>query len=284
MAGWLGILTGEIMKKYTITGGGGIKLHVVEDGNPDGRPLLFIHGWSSSYLAWVNQFHSSLTGGFRIVAMDNRGHGLSDKPRDVYGDSKLWADDIDSVITELNLDRPIISGWSYGGIAICDYLRVYGDSKLGGVHFVGAASKLGTEAANEVIGKKYFANAVRSMSEKVDECIAGIQAYLRQMRSIEPELHEFLFILGYNAIVPPFVRKQLFARAIENDDVLQNLTVPALITHGDKDEIVLPLAGEQLAALIPDAKLSVYENVGHSPFAENAKRFNQELLQFALYA
>jgi non-heme chloroperoxidase len=216
--------------------------------------------------------------------MDNRGHGLSDKPRSVYGDSKLWAEDIDSVITELDLDRPIISGWSYGGIAICDYLRVYGDSKLGGVHFVGAASKLGTDSANEVVGKKYLANAVRSMFEKVDECIAGIQAYLRQMRFIEPELHEFLFILDYNAIVPPFVREQLFARAIENDDVLQNLTVPALVTHGAKDEIVLPLAADQLAALIPDAKLSVYENVGHSPFAENAKRFNQELLQFALYA
>jgi non-heme chloroperoxidase len=34
------------MKEYTITGGGGLKQHVVEDGNPNGRPLLFIHGFS----------------------------------------------------------------------------------------------------------------------------------------------------------------------------------------------------------------------------------------------
>jgi non-heme chloroperoxidase len=272
------------MKEYTITGGGELKLHVVEHGNPNGRPLLFIHGWSASYLAWVNQFDSNLTGNFRVVTMDNRGHGLSDKPRDVYSESKLWADDIDSVITELNLDRPIVSGWSYGGMVICDYLRVYGESNLGGVHFVGAISKLGTEAANEVIGEEFSANAIRSTSENTEECIAGIQAYLHQMRFIEPGLNEFLFILGYNVIVPPFVREQLAARTVENDDVLQNITVPALITHGNKDEIVLPLAGEQHAALIPGAKHSVYENVGHSPFAENAKRFNQELRQFALDA
>jgi non-heme chloroperoxidase len=84
--------------------------------------------------------------------------------------------------------------------------------------------------------------------------------------------------------VPPFVREQLFARTIENDDILKNFTVSAFVTHGDKDEIVLPLAGEQHAALIPGAKHSVYENVGHSPFAEDAKRFNQELRRFALDA
>jgi non-heme chloroperoxidase len=179
------------MKEYTITGGGGLKLHVVEDGNPNGRPLLFIHGWSQSYLAWVNQFDPSLTGTFRVVAMDNRGHGLSDKPRDVYGESKLWADDINSVITELNLDRPIVSAWSYGGMVICDYLRVYGESNLGGVHFVSAISKLGTEAANEVIGDEFFANATRSMSDNTEECIAGIQAYIRQSTFIEMELNEF---------------------------------------------------------------------------------------------
>ncbi|MCA1704872.1 MAG: alpha/beta hydrolase, partial [Actinobacteria bacterium] len=182
------------------------------------------------------------------------------------------------------LDRPIVSGSSYGGMVICDYLRAYGESNLGGVHFVGAISKIGTEAANEVIGDEFFANAIRSMSENTEECIAGIQAYLGQFRFIKPGLNEFFFILGYNVIVPPFVREQLATRTVENDDVLQNITVPALITHGDKDEVALPLAGEQHAALIPGAKHSVYENVGHSPFAENAKRFNQELRRFALDA
>jgi pimeloyl-ACP methyl ester carboxylesterase len=41
-------------------------------------------------------------------------------------------------------------------------------------------------------------------------------------------------------IVSPFVREQLSTRAVKNDDVLQNITVPALFTHGDKDEVILP--------------------------------------------
>ena len=54
--------------------------------------------------------------------MDIRGHGLSDKPRDVYGDSKLWADDVHAVITTLGLHTPVLSGWSYGGVITSDYV------------------------------------------------------------------------------------------------------------------------------------------------------------------
>ena len=82
------------MKTYTVTGGGGLRLHVQETGNPNGRPILFIHGFSQCRLAWNKQMHSDLAKDFRLVAMDIRGHGLSEKPRDVYGDSKLWADDV----------------------------------------------------------------------------------------------------------------------------------------------------------------------------------------------
>lgn len=286
------------MKTYTVTGGGGLQLHVVEDGNPCGRPLLFIHGWSQSYLAWANQLDSSLTRNFRVVAMDNRGHGLSDKPRDVYGESKLWADDINSVITELALDRPVVSAWSYGGMVICDYIRVHGEANLGGVNFASSLTKVGTESAKEIIGEEFFDNAKKSMSENTEECIAGIEGYLwhkarisfRRVTgpvedhtgSIEPGLDESYLVFGYNVIVPPFVRAQLFARTLENDDLLRNITVPVLISHGDKDEVVLPLAGEQLAALIPGAKYSVYENGGHRLPAENPKRFNRELRRFAL--
>ena len=52
--------------------------------------------------------------------MDLRGHGLSDKPRDAYGDSRLWADDVASIIDALNLDRPVLSGWSYGPLVTMD--------------------------------------------------------------------------------------------------------------------------------------------------------------------
>ena len=71
------------MQTSTVTGGGGLKLHVQETGNPNGKAILFIHGFSQCRLAWNKQLHSDLAPDFRLVAMDIRGHGLSDKPRDV---------------------------------------------------------------------------------------------------------------------------------------------------------------------------------------------------------
>jgi pimeloyl-ACP methyl ester carboxylesterase len=139
------------MKHHTITGGGGVQLHVAETGNPSGRPILFIHGFSQSWLTWSRQLHSDLADRHRLVAMDMRGHGLSEKPRDGYGDARLWADDVDSVIRTLKLDRPVLCGWSYGPLVILDYVRHHSEKAVGGMSFVGGITKLGSEEANSVI-------------------------------------------------------------------------------------------------------------------------------------
>ena len=118
------------MKTHKITGGGGIQLHLVETGNSRGRPILFIHGFSQCWLAWSRQLSSDLADGHRLVAMDMRGHGLSDKPSEGYGDSRLWADDVNAAIQALSLDHPILCGWSYGPLVILDYIRHYGEDGI----------------------------------------------------------------------------------------------------------------------------------------------------------
>jgi pimeloyl-ACP methyl ester carboxylesterase len=139
------------MKTHTIRGGGGVQLYLIETGNPSGRPILFLHGFSQCRLTWSRQLHSDLTNDLRLVAMDLRGHGLSEKPREGYGDSKLWADDVNAVIQGLDLKHPILSGWSYGPLVILDYIRHYGEDAIGGINFVGGISKLGSEAAMSVL-------------------------------------------------------------------------------------------------------------------------------------
>jgi alpha-beta hydrolase superfamily lysophospholipase len=58
--------------------------------------------------------------------MDMRGHGLSDKPVAGYEDSKMWADDVNAVIETLELDHPVLCGWSCWPLVILDYIRHYG--------------------------------------------------------------------------------------------------------------------------------------------------------------
>lgn len=94
------------MKCHKIFGGNGVGLNVVETGDPAGQPILFIHGFSQSWRAWSRQLRSGLAERHRLVAMDIRGHGLSEKPCDGYSDSRLWADDVAAVIQTLSLERP----------------------------------------------------------------------------------------------------------------------------------------------------------------------------------
>jgi pimeloyl-ACP methyl ester carboxylesterase len=68
------------VNEYDIRGGGGITLHAREWGNPDGPAILFIHGWSQCDLCWSGQVSSQLATSFRMVTLDNRGHGTSGKP------------------------------------------------------------------------------------------------------------------------------------------------------------------------------------------------------------
>ena len=66
----------------TVEGGGGVSLSVVETGRKDGPGILFIHGFSQSYLSWKTQLGSDLADDFRLIAFDLRGHGASGKPFD----------------------------------------------------------------------------------------------------------------------------------------------------------------------------------------------------------
>ena len=70
----------ERAQAHTVQGGGDVRLHVREWGDPDGPPILFIHAWSQNHLGWAKQYESPLRHDFRLVAFDLRGHGMSDAP------------------------------------------------------------------------------------------------------------------------------------------------------------------------------------------------------------
>ena len=92
---------------HTIPGGGGLRIAVHEYGRPNGKPILLIHGITQSHLSWSKQYQSTLADEFRLICPDNRGHGMSEKPtaNDHYTQAELWADDVQAVITQLELTK-----------------------------------------------------------------------------------------------------------------------------------------------------------------------------------
>ena len=269
------------MKNHKIAGGGGVQLHVVEAGNPRGRPILFIHGTSQCWLQWSRQFNSELGEDHRLVALDLRGHGFSDKPRVGYDDSKLWADDVNAVIQGLNLDHPEISGWSYCPLVILDYIRHYGEDGIGGLHFVGAITKLGSEPAMSVLAPEFLNLVPELFSTDTEIGVQGLKGLLRLCFSQELSATELYLMLGYNVSVPPYVRQGLFSRSFDNDDLLPKIRKPVLITHGAADAIVKLAAVDQHQVAMPHAQVQLIENAGHAAFWDDAAAFNERLHAFS---
>ena len=271
------------MKSQYVAGGGGTRLHVLEAGNPNGQPILFIHAFSQCGLCWSRQFNSDLADDHRLIALDMRGHGLSDKPRDAYADSRLWADDINAVVQSLRLDQPILTGWSYGPLVILDYIRHYGESAIGGIHFVGGVSKLGSEAALSVLTPEFLADVPGLLSTDADDSTRALETLLDLVFSSELTPQDRYLMLGWSVSVPSYVRQGLFARAFDNDDLLPTIRKPVLLTHSSAETIVRPSAMDEHLAAMPDAQVHWTRDAGHASFFDEADAFNRRLRQFAVH-
>jgi pimeloyl-ACP methyl ester carboxylesterase len=263
-----------------ITGGGAVRLHVVETGNPRGRAILFVHGTSQSWLTWRRQLSSDLAKDYRLVALDLRGHGQSDKPREGYADSRLWADDIRAVTRELRMEQPVLCGWSYGPIVILDYVREYGEDDIGGVSFVDGLTKLGSDEALSVITPSFLSLLPGLFAADTEESVRSLTSLLRMCLVEEPSSEDLYLMLGYNVAVPPYVRQALFSRSFDNDDLLPTLRKPVLVVHGAQDAVVKPAIVDQYKASIAHAQIQVMPGTGHAPFWDDAETFNELLRTF----
>ena len=272
---------GNDVQDHFVTGGGGCRIHVLETGNRHGQPILFIHGFSQNALTWTAQLTSALRNRYRLVAMDLRGHGTSDRPASGYDDSKLWADDVNAVISELSLEHPVLCGWSYGPLVMLDYVRHYGEAQIGGLHFVDGLTKLGSPAAVAVLTPELLALVPGFFSTDAETSVSALGSLLRLSFVHAPSAADMYTMLGFNVTVPPFVRQALFARAIDNDDLLPTIRKPLLITHGAQDAAVRLDVVEQTHQLVPHAEIQVIPDAGHASFGDDAASFNRRLGGFA---
>ncbi len=267
----------------TMPGGGGLRLHVREWGRADGPPILFLHGWSQSHLSWHMQYESELADEFRLVAFDLRGHGMSEAPlgSQHYTHAGLWAYDVAAIVEELELERPVLVGWSYGAFAICDYVRAYGQDRIGAIEFVAGAVKLGEAAFGILIGPGFLDHFADATADDLPTNVRGMRGLVRAFSARGLPAAEAETLLAASMTVPARIRANLAAREIDGDDVLSALKVPLLVSQGRADTIVLPAMAEHILAVCPTAEPSWYEGVAHVPHLEAPRRFNRELAELA---
>lgn len=282
-----------MLESHKVTSSDGSELHVDEAGEKDGTPILFIHGGFQCRLSWDKQMNSSLANEFRLVAMDLRGHGLSDKPQDPYDDSQIWADDVQAVIDGLDLSETVLVAHSYGGLVTFDYLNHYGEGHILGINLADCISAIGTEDSNlandpgtentslssDAPATQVIADA--HTSNDAEERINALDDFIRLITYKELSPQEHYLMLGYNALCPPRVTTKAMASRKENhDNLLSEIESPVLISYGENDALVTLDEAKKFEENIPTNQLSLYPEAGHSPLWENPDRFNSELGEF----
>jgi non-heme chloroperoxidase len=267
--------------QYAVRGSDGVRLYVVEAGDPAGPPIVFLHGFARASGCWAAQFAGRLANRFRLVALDLRGHGSSDKPAQGYGDPQFWAGDLAAVVEQLRLSRPVLVGWSYGGLVICDYVRERGEADVAGYCFVGAVTSLNTEPALRLVGPE-FRQLIPAMLGSDPDARERADRDFCQLCTVAPRSDVERGQTGQQLrACPRHVRQALFRRTADNAALVGELSRPVLIVHGDRDRVVRPDASVELARALPRARLSLYPGVGHEPFSEQTARFDAELAGFA---
>jgi non-heme chloroperoxidase len=247
------------------------------EGAPRKAELLLLHGFSQAHGAWLHQVTSPLAAEYRLVTYDLRGHGDSDKPTAAhfYREPERWAGEVNAVIDQSGLQRPILVAWSYAGRVALDYLSVLGDAGIGGLVMAGATANSDPKMMGPAVG------LLQEMTSDDDAvALEGTKALLRASvaKPLPPE--EFDYMLRYNQSVPATIRANLAGRPADYASALRSVSVPTLVMQGMLDPIITPAMAAYTAQQVPGAELLCYDDLAHMPFWESPQRFNTDLAEF----
>lgn len=282
---WLALLLAALSpaamaaeKHYRVTAPDGLKLAVQETGNPDGPAIVFIHGLLGSRLNWEQQTSSPDLQGYRLITYDMRGHGLSGKPDDAaaYADGRRYADDLAAVLEATGAKRPVLVGWSLGGLVMSDYLAAYGDTKIGGAVYVNAVIEL-----NEKLITPHPEVYAGLASDDLKTHLDALRTFLRLCFHTQPDAATMELLLTNAAMASWPMTRSIPTMTSAATEGLPKAQVPLLLLYGAKDQLVeVQPTIDRAKALNPKAQSKLYAESGHAPFLEEAARFNQDLVNF----
>lgn len=251
-----------------------------------GQPVLFSHGWPLSGDAWDSQMQFLGEHGFRVIAHDRRSHGRSEQ---TWGGNHMdrYADDLAELIEQLDLKDLILVGHSTGGGEVARYIGRHGTARVAKVVLVGAVPPLmlQTEANPGGLPVAVF-DGIRqgtrdNRAQFYKDLTMPFYGYNLEGAAISEAVRDNFWLQGMaGGIKGQYDCIREFS-AVDFTGDLKKIDVPALIVHGDADQIVPIGASAMMSAkIIPDATLKVYPGAPHGLPTTHQDQFNADLLAF----
>lgn len=261
-------------------------LHVHDTGG-SGRPVVLIHGWPLSGESWSEQIPALQEAGYRVVSYDRRGFGRSTKTFTGY-DYDTLADDLDAVLSGLDLHDVTLVGFSMGGGEVARYLSRHGTDRVRSVVFAAAVTPYLMQGDDNPDGPLDQATA--------DGFTKGLKA---DPAAFYDEFTTNFFSVDGDLLVTEEQRQEAVALTRQADhraalasmeswattdfrEDLEAVTVPTLVIHGDGDATVpFEGSGRRTHAALPHSELVVITGAPHGLNVSHADEFNEALLVFA---
>lgn len=271
----------------------GLSVFMQEAGPVDGPPVILVHGFGGSTFNWRYTLPALAEAGYRAVALDLKGFGLSGKSFDEDYSHAAQADFVAEVMTALDIQSATLVGHSLGGNVIAHLALQYPERVLGLVFAAGAVIAE-SDARGSVVGRPVSVGMLAEVppfrrwgqillrSVLVPERVtATLKSAYYNPAFATPEVIE-------GALRPQQVRDwDLALLGIMRDsgrnalpEPLSAITAPTLIVWGENDTWVPLERGQQLRAALPQAQWVMIPQAGHLLMEEQAEAFNSALIEF----
>jgi non-heme chloroperoxidase len=261
-----------------------IKLYYEDHGT--GTPLVLIHGFPLSNGAWEKQGRALLKAGYRIIKYDRRGFGESSKPAIGY-DYDTFAEDLNKIMTELDLQDAVLVGHSMGTGEVTRYISTYGSDRVSKAVFISPIPPflLKTTDNPEGVDKSVFDGI---MAEIAADRLVYLVKFFADFYNLDVTLDKLVSedVVHYNWNVaagasPVGTLACVSAWLTDFRDDLPKIDVPSLIIQGDADRILpIALTGERMQRGVKGSRLVVIKDGSHGICWTHAEDINRELLTF----
>jgi pimeloyl-ACP methyl ester carboxylesterase len=250
----------------------GLTLDYVEQGNPSGRAVVFLHGATDSWRSFEPVL-PHLPSSMRAIAVSQRGHGDSERPDHGYRIADL-SKDLEMFLDALDIRRAIIVGHSMGSY-VAQRFAMDHPRRTAGLVLMGSFASM---RGNHVLADLW--NTSLTLNDPIDRSFIVDFQESTLARPVPPSWLET--VVEESAKVPARVWKATFAEFVVADfsGELPKITAPTLVVWGEQDSVVPRADQDALVAAIPNARLRIYEGAGHGFHWEDPARFASHLVSF----
>ena len=259
----------------------GIKIRVVERGDPASPPVVLVHGWGCSAYTFHRNMPALVEAGFRAIAVELKGHGLSDKPlaSEEYTIESL-VEHLRDILDALELERPALAGHSLGGSLIYHFASRYPER----ARCLGLLSPVGLKGVPLMGLYRFLTPAaltpmLRQVKPRVVVKLALTRVYGKRGHFTERDVEEYLapsqfpeFALAMRELLHNYdwnaaVHRQLVA-----------VNLPAVALWGSLDHM-MPADGMGIfVRLLPQIVLRAISDAGHIITEETPDEVNEALI------